>query len=193
MNPKRIILASGSPRRKEILEMAGFSPIIKKPNFDEEMINEKNPAKLVETLSEGKAKAIIEECEPGDMIITADTIVCLDKVILGKPKTKKQAFEMLRMLAGKKHYVYTGVTITYIKKNKTITKTFSEKTEVSIGDMTNCQIHKYIDSGEPMDKAGAYGIQGSFCKHVEGIKGDYYNVVGLPIYRVSETIRELSK
>jgi len=192
MNPKRIILASKSPRRKEILELCGYQPIIMVSDCDESLVKEKDPEKLVEELSLLKATAVAEKCMNDDMIIAADTIVVRDKTILGKPKTKKEAFEMIRSLSGRDHDVYTGVTIIYKKKSGNKIKTFVDRTSVTVSEMTNCQIHAYVDSGEPMDKAGAYGIQGSFGKFIPKINGDFYTVMGLPMARTYEAIRELT-
>ena len=193
MRFKRMILASKSPRRKEILEKCGFDPIIMASDCDESKIKEKNPGKLVKELSKLKAHAVAEKCETGDVIVAADTVVAVDNVILGKPKNKKDAFEMIKSYAGRTHYVYTGVTVLYKKKQITEEESFVEKTEVTVADMTNCEIHAYVDTGEPMDKAGAYGIQGYFCKYIPKINGDFYTVMGLPIARTYKCIKEMTK
>ena len=193
MRFKRIILASKSPRRKEILEKCGFKPEIIVSECDESRINEKNPEKLVKELSKIKAYAVAERCVYGDVIVAADTVVSVDNKILGKPKTKKQAFEMIRSYAGKTHLVYTGVTLLYKKKSGTIERNFVDKAEVSVDNMTNCEIHAYVDTGEPMDKAGAYGIQGAFCKYIPKINGDFYTVMGLPIAKTYRCIKEMTR
>lgn len=191
MKAKRIILASKSPRRKEILRMAGFDPIVKVSECDESTVTEKDPGKLVAILSRMKAETVAAECEPGDLIIAADTIVSLDDKILGKPKTKKEAFEMIKSISGRDHLVYTGVTLIYIKKNKVETDTFVECTPVTVASMTNCEIHAYVDTGEPMDKAGGYGIQGSFGKFIPKVNGDAFSVAGLPLSRTYRHMRRI--
>lgn len=193
MKPKRIILASKSPRRKEILNQMGIDPQIVVSNFDESCVEEVRPQKLVELLAKGKARTVAEESEVGDMIIAADTVVSIDGKILGKPKTKKEAFEMIQTLAGRTHIVCSGVCIIYKKKSGDVEESFVETTKVHVDRLTNCEIHKYVDSGEPMDKAGGYGIQGIFGKHITGIDGDYYNVVGLPMQKTYRAIKRLSR
>ena len=140
-----------------------------------------------------KAEDVSSKCQPGDLIIAADTVVSIDGRILGKPKTKKEAFEMLSELNGRSHQVYTGVTVIKKKKNTDEKRTFHETAEVTFAKMTNCEIRRYVDSGEPMDKAGAYGIQGIFSKHVERIEGDYYNVMGLPAAATYRVMKEIAK
>ena len=193
MKFNRLILASKSPRRKEILERCGFQPEILVSGCDETTVKEKDPAQLVEALSKMKAEDVSSKCQYGDLIIAADTVVSIDGRILGKPKTKKEAFEMLSELNGRSHQVYTGVTVIKKKKNADEKRTFHETAEVTFAKMTNCEIHRYVDSGEPMDKAGAYGIQGIFAKHVERIEGDYYNVMGLPAAATYRVMKEIAK
>ncbi|MDO4939881.1 MAG: Maf family protein [Lachnospiraceae bacterium] len=193
MKYKRIILASKSPRRKEILEKCGFEPIVKESKCDESNIKEKNPEKLVEELSKLKAETVAETCIDGDVIVAADTVVAIEGIILGKPKTKKEAREMIRSYAGKTHTVYTGVTVIYKKKSGTTERTFADKAEVTVDEMTNCEIKAYVETGEPMDKAGAYGIQGAFCKYIPRINGDFYTVMGLPIARTYRCIKEMTR
>ena len=193
MKFNRLILASKSPRRKEILERCGFQPEILVSGCDESTVKEKDPARLVEALSKMKAEDVSSKCQYGDLIIAADTVVSIDGRILGKPKTKKEAFEMLSELNGRSHQVFTGVTVIKKKKNTDEKRTFHETAEVTFAKMTNCEIHRYVDSGEPMDKAGAYGIQGIFAKHVERIDGDYYNVMGLPAAATYRVMKEIAK
>lgn len=193
MRAKRIILASKSPRRKSILKMAGFDPIVIISDCDESQVKEKNPAKLVQALSKLKAETVAAKCETGDIIIGADTIVCLDGKILGKPKTKKEAFEMICSIRGRDHIVYTGVTVIYKKKDGFKTETIADKAVVTVSEMTNCEVHAYVDSGEPMDKAGGYGIQGSFAKFIPKVNGDAFSVAGLPLAKTYEMIRRLAK
>ena len=131
-----------------------------------------------------KAKEVAAKCD-GSIIIGADTIVAMEGQILGKPKDRADAMRMLRLLQGKKHQVITGVTVLL---GSTKTRSFAEVTDVSLYPMTDAQIERYIATGEPMDKAGAYGIQGRFAAYVRGIEGDYNNVVGLPIGRLYQEV-----
>lgn len=184
----RLILASGSPRRRELLTTAGFSFDIMISKADENS-GEKDPAKLVEELSFLKALAVqkTDDVEEQDIILGADTVVALEGVILGKPKDAEDAKRMLRMLSGRSHEVFTGVTL--LRGEERLS--FHEKTEVSVDELTEEEIAKYVASGEPLDKAGAYGIQGLFGKHICGITGDYNNVVGLPVHRVYTALKQL--
>ena len=190
--PGRLILASKSPRRKAILELVGFNPIVMVSNCDESVVKETDPEKLVAALSKLKANAVTDKCELKDVIVASDTVVSLDGKILGKPKTKKEAVEMLQSLNGRTHEVFTGVTIIYKKKSGDVCDTFVERTPVTFAKMSNCEIHEYVDTGEPMDKAGAYGIQGTFAKFIPHIDGDAFSVAGLPIARTYEHIRALA-
>jgi septum formation protein len=189
----KVILASKSPRRREILEQMGFSfEII--PAIGEEIIQDTDPAKVVESLSAQKASEVAERCAESVeslLIIGSDTVVAKDGAILGKPKDEADAARMLRGLAGREHSVFTGVTLIYIEpgKEKTV-KTFSEETKVSFYPMSEEEIQAYIASGEPMDKAGAYGIQGKAFVYIRGIEGDYYNVVGLPAARIYQELKK---
>ena len=193
MKYKRIVLASKSPRRKEILERCGFDPTIIVSECDESIVKEKDPERLVKKLSIIKAHEVIEKTEPGDVVVAADTVVAVDNTILGKPETKKEAKEMIRSIAGRTHNVYTGVTIIYKTKTGTKEKTFVDKAVVSVAEMTNCEIKEYVNTGEPMDKAGAYGIQGAFGKYIPKINGDFYTVMGLPMAKTYKTIKEMTK
>lgn len=189
----KVILASKSPRRREILEQMGFSfEII--PAVGEEIIQDTDPAKVVESLSAQKASEVAGRCAESVeslLIIGSDTVVAKDGAILGKPKDEADAARMLRGLAGREHSVFTGVTLIYIEpgKEKTV-KTFSEETKVSFYPMSEEEIQAYIASGEPMDKAGAYGIQGKAFVYIRGIEGDYYNVVGLPAARIYQELKK---
>jgi len=191
MKAKRIILASKSSTRKQRLQMSGFDPIVIVSLCDESTVQENNPEKLVGILSRMKAEAVSGECETGDLIIAADTIVSLDDKILGKPKTKKEAFEMIKSISGRKHNVFTGVTLIYKKKDGDAVDTFVEKTPVKVAEMTNCEIHAYVDSGEPMDKAGGYGIQGIFGKYIPAVEGDAFSVAGLPMARTYQHMKNI--
>ena len=178
----KLILASASPRRRELLSLTGL-PFTVMAGNGEEIISTEDPARAVSELSRQKAEAVLLRAEDGDTVIGADTAVALDGRILGKPADKADAFRMLRMLQGRDHAVYTGVTI--LKKNsRTAPVTFAERTAVHVLPMSDEEIRAYIATGEPMDKAGAYGIQGRFAVYVAGIEGDYQNVVGLPVSRL---------
>ena len=180
---KKIILASASPRRKELLSQIGVTfEIIKAEK--EEHITSSIPTEVVKELSMQKAKEVAAKCD-GSIIIGADTIVAMEGQILRKPKDRADAMRMLRLLQGKKHQVITGVTVLL---GSTKTLSFAEVTDVSLYPMTDAQIERYIATGEPMDKAGAYGIQGRFAAYVRGIEGDYNNVVGLPIGRLYQEV-----
>ena len=179
----KIILASNSPRRKELLQQVGIDFEVQAANVEE--ITDKNkPDEVVMDLSQLKAKAIADK-NPGRVILAADTVVAYDGDILGKPADEEDAFNMLLGLSGKTHQVYTGVTI--VDEAGKI-NTFSECTEVVMYDNSPELIKKYIATGEPMDKAGAYGIQGKGAVLVKEIKGDYNNVVGLPLAKVYRSL-----
>lgn len=183
-----IILASGSPRRKEILEQVGLVFSIR-PAQGEEVIKGEEPSEIVENLSCAKAREVASDLSGDVLVIGADTIVSFEGRILGKPADETKAVEMLRMLSGETHQVYTGVTaIIKGKINKTIT--FSQCTEVEIFPMEEDEIRAYVRTGEPMDKAGSYAVQGLFARYIKGIRGDYYNVMGLPVARLLRVLKE---
>ncbi len=175
----KIILASNSPRRKELLEQVGIDFEVKAASVDE-ITSQTLPQKVVEELSYIKARAVVQN-NPGRIILAADTVVAFDGQILGKPKDEEDALRMLQSLSGRSHYVYTGVTL--IDEDNTCT-TFHECTEVKMYENNDDLLRRYIATGEPMDKAGAYGIQGKGAILVEKINGDYNNVVGLPVSRI---------
>ena len=177
-----VILASQSPRRRELLSRFPFPFTVKVADIDEYMDPGQAPEKAVAQVSRRKAEAI--ERSPEDVVIAADTIVVCCGYVLGKPCDEEDAFQMLSMLSGRVHQVMTGITVLYGDKSHTHT----EITEVAFRNLTEKEIHCYIASGEPMDKAGAYGIQGLGCLLVEGICGDYYNVMGLPVLRLSRML-----
>ena len=182
---RKIILASGSPRRKEFLELAGVPFEIVVSEVEETIGAYSSPSDIVMSLALQKASAVAET--NGDHIVLgADTIVTYDSRVLGKPSNEDEAKEMLRLLSGKTHEVYTGVAI--IAKDKTVT--FYERTEVTFWELTEEEIDVYVASKEPLDKAGSYGIQGKGSIFVQHIQGDYYSVVGLPISRL---VRELKQ
>ena len=195
-NTVRVILASGSPRRLELLRQVGIEPQVE-PSHVEEVITSTIPDQVVMELSRQKAEDIAKLHAAEDAVVVgADTVVAFDGKILGKPKDKEDAVRMIRMLQGHIHQVYTGVTLVFCGKlsgesSDAVDKiTFAEKTDVHVCPMTEEQIRAYVETGEPMDKAGAYGIQGYFAAWVEGIFGDYNNVVGLPVGRVYRTMLE---
>ena len=180
-----IILASGSPRRKELLETMGIrSFTVLKPEFDEGAVTAPDPGALVEALSRGKAAAAAAQTGPEPLIIAADTVVALADAVLGKPADESDAFRMLSALSGRRHKVYTGVTV----RQGDRVLTGHEVTEVAFRPLTEAEIRAYIRTGEPMDKAGAYGIQGMGALLVEKINGDFFNVMGLPVLRLSRML-----
>ncbi|MFA9377381.1 MAG: nucleoside triphosphate pyrophosphatase [Lachnotalea sp.] len=181
-----IILASASPRRKELLEQINVKFTVK-PSTCEEIITEEDPAKVVVSLSHQKAVDIAQN-ESAALVIGSDTVVSIDNHILGKPKNKEDAFRMLKLLQGKTHQVYTGVTVINSHGDKIEMYSFYSTTDVSFYEMTDEQIYTYIDSGEPMDKAGAYGIQGKSAIYIKEIYGDYNTVVGLPVAMLYQTL-----
>ncbi|MCM1175751.1 MAG: Maf family protein [Blautia sp.] len=190
----KIILASASPRRKELLKQIGLS-FKTMPSTKEEAANKKAPDEIVEELSYRKAVDVcgrLSETMKGDfVVIGADTVVSCWNKILGKPADKEEAFDMLRELQGKSHQVYTGVTLAWKYADMpAMFHTFHECTDVTVFPMTEEEIERYIDSGEPMDKAGAYAIQGRFAAYIQGICGDYANVVGLPVGRVYQELKK---
>lgn len=179
----QIILASASPRRRELLHQVGWEPEII-PSQVEEVITCTEPAQVVEELSRQKAEdvAAYAAVSPQAIVIGADTVVAVDGRILGKPGSEEAAAGMLELLQGRKHQVYTGVTIIFGATGERLT--FAERTDVEVCPMSREEIACYVATGEPMDKAGAYGIQGRFAAFIVGIEGDYNNVVGLPVGRV---------
>lgn len=176
----KIVLASKSPRRSEILKNAGFCFTVRVSDADETLPDGISPEEAVMLLSRIKAEAV--ERYDGETVIGADTVVVSDGKILGKPQSENDAFSMLRGLSGRTHSVFTGVTAV----TDGGTESFYEKTEVEFVFLSDDEIKNYISTGEPFDKAGAYGIQGFASKFVKGIKGDYFNVVGLPISKIYE-------
>ncbi len=186
MNNK-LILGSSSPRRQELLRQVHIPFLVRTTDVDESSIQETNPQEMVKQLALLKAESVRRE-NPKEVVLTADTIVCFEDEILGKPKNKEEAFEMLTMLSGKEHDVFTGVSI----QSSTDQQVFFEKTKVAFWPLSPEEIEWYIATGEPFDKAGAYGIQGSGSIFVKKIIGDYFNVVGLPISRVVRELRRFS-
>lgn len=179
----KVILASGSPRRCEILKNIGMEFSVIKSGADESLVNPDGiPVDIyvqeLAMLKSGDVCGQITAAVPA-LVIGADTVVSLDGKILGKPGDAGEAFDMLKMLSGREHEVYTGFCVTRTTDGLSVCG--SEKTKVKFADLTDDEIEKYVETGEPMDKAGAYGIQGKGVMLAEGISGDYFNVVGLPV------------
>ncbi|MCI8423603.1 MAG: septum formation inhibitor Maf [Lawsonibacter sp.] len=184
--PTYFVLASQSPRRRELLERMGITEFEVLPARGEEVIDPAlPPAELVEALSRQKCMEVAA-LRPEALVIAADTVVAIDGEILGKPHSEKEAFSMLTRLSGRTHQVYTGVTVW--EDDCQITE--HEVTQVRFRPLSGQEIYRYIATGEPMDKAGAYGIQGYGSLLVEGISGDYYNVMGLPVCRLARILKQ---
>ncbi len=180
-----VILASQSPRRKELLVLFHFPFTIRVADVDETM----DPAKPVydEVARVSRAKAEATPHAPGDVVIAADTIVVCDGQRLGKPVDEQDAYRMLRLLSGRDHQVMTGLCVLY---NGTVT-TCTEVTDIHFRELSDREIYAYIRSGDPMDKAGSYGIQGGAALFAEKLTGDYYNVMGLPVCRLGNLLRQI--
>lgn len=199
----RIVLASASPRRKELLELIGMEFEIC-PAKGEEIITASEPDQVVLELSTQKAKEVAsgilsynekhrELVTPQDiLVIGADTVVAYEGQILGKPKDEADAKRMLALLSGNIHSVYTGVTFVFMDKEERCGQySFFEETKVEFYPLSEKEIDAYVATGDPMDKAGSYGIQGPFAAYVKGICGDYNNVVGLPVARLCQELKKL--
>lgn len=188
----RYVLASGSPRRKELLTkiIPEFEII---PSTSEEDASAEEPSKMVEELSFQKASEIFHKIltdSASDLIVIgSDTVVSYNRKVLGKPKDRNDAADMIRMLNGNTHSVFTGVTVFYRVNGKIDSFTFHEETKVEVENMTEDEIASYVATGEPDDKAGSYGVQGQFAIFIKGIIGDYYNVVGLPVARLYKELK----
>lgn len=199
----QIILASNSPRRKELLEQVGVVFEVC-PAKGEEIITKTQPQEVVMELARQKAEEVAsmistygdlhpDTTTPQDLlVIGADTVVAYQEKILGKPKDEQDAKNMLEMLLGQTHQVYTGVALVFVDSSgRAGVHTFYEKTEVTMYPMSEDELQRYIASGDPMDKAGSYGIQGAFAIHIKEIHGDYNNVVGLPVARLYQELQKL--
>ena len=204
---EEIILASGSPRRKELLTLIGVPFKVIKSDA-REVITKTEPGEIVMELSMQKALDVCRQVREGragteqlaggqpeekafpTTILGADTIVCLDGQVLGKPADRADAKRMLQALQGRTHSVFTGVTLLDSRKEMT-GRSFYRETKVMVHAMSEEEIEAYLDTGEPFDKAGAYGIQGAFAAYVDGIEGDYMNVVGLPVSAVYQALKEM--
>lgn len=192
MQNKKIILASASPRRRELLAQAGYEFEIQ-VSHKEETYTSETPDEIVKELALIKAKDIAEQNDAKNMIVIgADTVVAHTGAILGKPKSKDDAYEMIKGFQGDKHQVYTGVAILDydVEGNETIVN-HAVKTDVYVNPMTDEEIWNYIESDNVMDKAGSYGIQSGFAVYIEKIEGDYFNVVGLPISYIYEQLKQI--
>ena len=187
---ERLLLASGSPRRVQLMREAGFEPVVKPQDVDETPLPGEPADKLVARLSTLKARSALVSARPGDVILAADTTVALDGTELGKPIDAKDARRMLTALSGRGHDVYTGVHLIRVcPDGSTCERSLVEGTHVTFYDLSPKEIDAYVATGEPLDKAGAYGIQGRGRALVSSIDGDYFNVVGLP---VAATLRAMA-
>ena len=192
MEKSKIILASGSPRREELLLQIGIVPEIIVSHVEEKITSDV-PAEVVMSLAEQKAVDVAKEMPEGTVILGSDTVVAADGKILGKPKSHEEAYEMIRRLAGRSHQVYTGVCL--VKKGPEgeadTVVSFYDETDVNVSPMTEKEIREYADSEEPMDKAGSYAVQGFFARYIDGLKGSYANVMGLPVHLVYQELKKL--
>ena len=182
----QLILASASPRRKELLSLFNIPFVIRVADIDEAMDPAKAPFDEVARVSREKAMAVSRDGD--DIVIAADTIVVCEGKVLGKPRNESHAREMLQMLSGRDHQVMTGCTVLRAQQ----CETFTEVTDLHFRSLSDGEIDRYIRSGEPMDKAGSYGIQGGAALFCPRMEGDYYNVMGLPVCRLGEILKELA-
>lgn len=182
----KIVLASQSPRRKELLGRMGLEFVTQASKIDESAFDGLEARELVATLSREKAQWIARQLDGETLVIGADTVVVRDGAALGKPKDAEDAVAILLSLSGRDHQVCTGVTV--CRGDRVLTQV--EETQVTFRDLTEAEVRQYVSTGEPMDKAGAYGIQGLGGLLVEGIRGDYSNVVGLPVCRLGQMLKD---
>ncbi|MBM3240504.1 septum formation inhibitor Maf [Candidatus Poribacteria bacterium] len=182
----KLILASASPRREQLLKQIGLEFEVMPSDFDESRVCMNNPAETAERAALEKARAVAKKLIEG-IVIGADTIVVHENEVMGKPKDQSDAIKMLKRLSGKKHEVITGVALVNARNNREYV--WSEKTSVWFRQLSNIEIKKYVESGQPMDKAGAYGIQGRAAAFVKKINGCYFNVVGLPLASLVENLK----
>ncbi len=184
----KLILASASPRRQQLMKDAGFTFEVRLKSVEEKYPQELHLENVPEYLSKVKASAFREELKANEVLITADTVVCIHDRILGKPVDRKEAISMLQELSGNRHLVVTGVSVT----TRTEQLSFSSRTDVFFKHLSNEEIEFYVDTYKPFDKAGAYGIQ-EWIGYIgiERIEGSFYNVMGLPIQKLYETLRKL--
>lgn len=184
----KIVLASQSPRRRQLLGQMGLEFTTQSPEIDEAAFQGRDARDLVQILSREKARWIAGQVDPETLVIGADTVVVRDGEILGKPKGEEEARAMLASLSGRTHQVCTGVTV--CRGDKVLTQV--EETQVTFRPLTDQEIRQYVSTGEPMDKAGAYGVQGFFARYIKGLKGSYANVMGLPVSRLYQELKELN-
>ena len=185
MRKRNIVLASASPRRSELMHMLGFADVIIHPAAGEEQPPKgASPEETVKALSHAKAKEVAALFDDDPLVIAADTIVFLDGEILGKPHSEEQAFSMLKHLSGRDHEVYTGVTV--LDGEGELCE--AERSVVHFRQLSDEEIRRYIATGEPMDKAGAYGAQEKGALFVRAIEGDFFNVMGLPVCRLGQML-----
>ena len=182
----QLILASASPRRKELLGLFHIPFVIRVADIDEAMDPAKSPCEEVARVSALKAKSV--ERQADDIVIAADTIVVCEGKVLGKPKTEAEAVEMLQLLSGRDHQVMTGCTVLRGCR----CETFTEVTDLHFRELSRKEIENYVATGEPMDKAGSYGIQGGAALFCERMVGDYYNVMGLPVCRLGQVLKAVA-
>lgn len=190
----KVVLASNSPRRKELLHQIFYSFDVIKSDFNEELVDEKNPEKLVKVLSLKKAEAVFDKIESNEsemLIIGGDTIVYFDGQVLGKPKDKKDAYNTLKKLQGNKNEVYSAFAVVLKKGKRVIKETVLSKSIVTMKSMTDEEIEEYIKTGEPMDKAGSYAVQGIGRKFINNIEGSYNSVVGLDVGKLKEILEKM--
>ena len=192
MNVKKIVLASASPRRLELLRQIGIEPEVIVSHV-EEVVTSSVPGEVVMELSRQKAEDVAKDQEAGTLVIGSDTVVAIDGRILGKPHDHKEAEEMIRSIEGRAHQVYTGVCMVLKGEEGFEDKilNFFDETDVEVYPMTEAEILEYANSEEPMDKAGAYAVQGYFGRYIKGLKGSYANVMGLPISKLYQEMKQL--
>ena len=181
-----LILASASPRRQELLKLFGIPFTVRVADIDETM--DPGAAAYDEVARLSREKALAVPREDGDIVIAADTIVVCRGAVMGKPRSAEEAAAMLRLLSGRDHQVMTGCTV--LRSGRAVT--FTEVTDLHFRELSEKEIRRYVESGEPMDKAGAYGIQGGAALFAEKMVGDYYNVMGLPVCRLGQILREIA-
>ncbi|TCS96504.1 septum formation protein [Hazenella coriacea] len=191
MKKLEIVLASGSPRRQEMLTQLGVPFRVQVSQVDENVEEELTPDLLVEQLANRKAVAVANQCENA-LVIGADTIVVLDGKVLGKPKDEQEAMDMLQQLQGKKHQVFTGISVIHINEGFMQNQQVAHRmTEVTMRPLSQDKIRRYVETGDPLDKAGAYGIQGKGAVLIEKISGCYFNVVGMSLSLLDEMLEQI--
>lgn len=188
---KRIVLASASPRRRELLLQIGLSPEISVSHVSEETENGLTPWETVVELASRKARDVAKSQETGTLVIGSDTVVAIDGRILGKPKDHEDAYRSVKLLAGRTHQVYTGVCLVLKGETEDRCLTFFDETDVELYPMTEEELREYSRMEEPMDKAGAYAVQGYFARYIKALRGSHPNVMGLPVGLLYQKLKEL--